>query len=220
MPEPKIKICGLTRREDAIEAVRAGVDYLGVVLVPGSPRARTPQEARRVVSGLGVPAVLVVAGMAVERVVETAETVGASVLQLHGDETPEQAAALGREGPWSVWKAIRVKAVGDVLRGLEAYRHAVDGVLLDGWHPTRKGGAGASFSWTRVGAVRDRFPPDLLLAAAGGLTPENVGEAIRRLRPHVVDVSSGVEVAPGIKSPELLAAFVRSARSELGTEAT
>jgi phosphoribosylanthranilate isomerase len=212
MTEPRIKICGLTRREDAVHAARAGADFLGVVLVSGSPRALKPHEAVKVVSGLGVPIVIVTADMGPSAVTAAAEPIGASVVQLHGEETPEEAADLGGRGPWSVWKALQVKDSEDVIRTVERYRGHVDGVLLDGWHPNRKGGTGASFSWSEVARKRDRLPDDLLLVVAGGLTPGNVEEAIRHLRPHVVDVSSGVEVSPGIKNPELMAAFVHAAR--------
>jgi phosphoribosylanthranilate isomerase len=212
----RIKICGLVRRSDAVGAVEAGADYLGVVLVPGTPRARSPEEALEVVSGLSVPVVAVVAGMAPGRVAMMAETVGASVVQLHGDESPEQAAAVGQAGPWSVWKALRVRDPRTVLRALEVFRGKVDGVVLDGWHPSAGEGTGTVFDWSQVESQRGRFPPGLIFAAAGGLTPENVGEAVRRLQHHVVDVSSGVEEKPGVKSHERMVAFVRAARGQTG----
>jgi phosphoribosylanthranilate isomerase len=209
---PSIKICGLTRREDAELAAGAGADFLGVVLVPGTPRALSPKAARDVLGGLAPPAVAVMADLPLDQAAALAETIGAAVVQLHGGETPAFAGDLKELGPWKVWKAIRVKGVEDVLRGLDAYGAVVDGILLDGWHPRKKGGSGTPFSWEEVAEVRGKVPEEVRLIAAGGLSPENVEEAIRRLRPHVVDVSSGVEERPGIKSPEKVRAFVRNAR--------
>jgi len=209
---PRIKICGLTRREDAELAAGAGADYLGIVLVPGTPRTLSPEMAREVVAGLEPSTVAVVADLPLDRTVRDAETVGAAVLQLHGEEHPTLVEDLRRLGRWKVWKAIRVKEVQDVLRGLDAYGAVVDGILLDGWHPRLRGGSGAPFSWQEVAEIRGRFPEGVSLIAAGGLSPENVEEVVLRLQPHVVDVSSGVEERPGIKHPGKMAAFIRNAR--------
>ena len=209
---PAIKICGLTRRQDAELAARAGADFLGIVLVPGTPRALSAEVARDVLAGLAPPAVAVVANLPLDRTVTAAQTVGASVLQLHGEEPPNLVGDLKGLGQWKVWKAIRVKCVEDILRGLDAYGAVVDGILLDGWHPRLRGGSGTPFSWGDVAEIRGRFPDGVHLIAAGGLNPENVEEAILRLDPHVVDVSSGVEESPGIKNSEKLRAFVRNAR--------
>jgi phosphoribosylanthranilate isomerase len=210
---PAVKICGLRRREDAEAAARAGADYLGVVLVPGTPRALEPESAREVLKGLPVPVVAVVADSPLDTVVEAAGILGAGVIQLHGREPPEFAAEVAAAGPWKVWKSVRVREVDDVRRGLDAYGEAVDGLLLDGWHPALIGGSGASFSWSEIGRMRSAFPEGLDLIAAGGLTPSNVEEAVRRLTPEVVDVSSGVEVGPGVKSPEMITGFIRNAKS-------
>lgn len=212
-PVPAVKICGLTRRQDARMAVEAGADLLGVVLVDGSPRVLTAREARAVAGDLGVPVVAVVADLPRDEAVRAAVEAGADILQLHGEETPAYAAGLKGSGPWEVWKAIRVRDAEDVGRGLAAYRGSVDGLLLDGWHPRRKGGAGASFPWREVAAeLRGVIPEGLRLAVAGGLDPDNVGEAVRVLAPGIVDVSSGVEERPGIKSREKVAAFIQNAR--------
>jgi len=207
-----VKICGLTRRDDARAAVRAGAAYLGVVLVPGTPRALTADEGRRVTEGLPLPVVAVVADALLSVVVQDATVLGAGVIQLHGEEPPAYAAEVRGAGPWEVWKAVRVTSAEDVLRGFEAYADAAHGLLLDGWHPSRRGGAGVSFSWEAVSKVREKLPPGLRLIAAGGLHPGNVEEAIRRLSPHAVDVSSGVEVSPGIKDWTKMAAFVGNVR--------
>jgi phosphoribosylanthranilate isomerase len=207
-----VKICGLTRREDARAALRAGAAYLGVVLVPGTPRALTAEEARGVTEGLPLPVVAVVADQLLSIVVRDATALGAAVIQLHGEEAPAYVDEVRGAGPWEVWKALRVRKAEEVLRGFQAYGDVAHGFLLDGWHPSQRGGAGVSFSWETVSKVRAALPTGLRLIAAGGLNPGNVEEAIRRLSPHVVDVSSGVEVSPGIKDWNKMAAFVGNAR--------
>ena len=216
---PRVKICGLTRREDALYAAEAGADYLGVVLVPDSPRYLDPAAARRIVEGLAPSAVVVVADLAVGAAAGVAREVGASVIQLHGEESPEVVALLRDAGPWKVWKALRVRGLDDVEEGLDRYGSVVDGILLDGWHPNHRGGTGRAFSWDEVEGVGRDIPPGVSFIAAGGLGPENVGEAIRRLRPHVVDVSSGVERSPGIKDPRKVSEFIHEAW-RAGQEAT
>ena len=211
-PYPAIKICGLTRPEDAGAAAEAGADFLGVVLVPGTPRAVTPEQARRIVEGLGVPPVVVMVDETLGEAERAAETVGARIVQLHGDEPPEYASSLAERGGWKVWKALRVKDIEDVLRGIGMYGGGVDGLLLDGWHPLHHGGSGLPFDWKAVEGIRSSFPEGLQFIAAGGLRPENVEEAVRRLAPHVLDVSSGVEVRPGVKSRSKIHAFIRNAR--------
>jgi len=209
MSSPKIKICGLTRRVDALHAAEAGADYLGVVLVPGTPRARTPEEAREILAAASRPGVIVVSDLGLSQLQGAAEQAGASVIQLHGEESPELAFGLRKGGGWKVWKALRVRSEADVLEGFSRFDGAVDGFLLDAWHPRKKGGTGRSFSWPGVAEVRESLPRGAILVAAGGLGPKNVREAVRHLRPHVVDVSSGVERSPGIKDPRRVEAFIR-----------
>jgi phosphoribosylanthranilate isomerase len=212
---PAVKICGLTRREDAEAALRAGADYLGVILVPGSPRGLTADRAETVTRGLGAGVVAVLADADPNAAVRDATTLGAAVVQLHGEETPAYAAEMGRAGPWEVWKALRVRNVEDVLRTFDAYGDVVQGILLDGWHPRHRGGAGVLFAWEEVSRLRAAFPPGIRFIAAGGLHPGNVAEAVHRLSPHVVDVSSGVETRPGIKDWTKMTAFVGKARRAL-----
>ena len=207
-----MKICGLTEPADARRAAAAGAEFLGVVLVSGTPRALTPQQARRVVAGLEASVVAVVADLETARVVEAAKHIGASVLQLHGEESLAEIARLREQGPWEIWKALSVRKVEEVLQGVDAYAGVVDGILLDGWHPRQRGGTGATFAWKDVAEVRGRFPDGIRLVAAGGLNPGIVEEAVRVLKPHVVDVSSGVESAPGIKSAEKVNEFIQNAR--------
>lgn len=213
MQEPGIKICGLTRREDVTHAVQAGADLVGVVLVPESPRFRTPAQARELLRDISVPGVIVAANMGLPELSAAAERVGADVIQLHGAESPEMVERLRNAGPWKLWKAIRVRTSADVREGVTNYSGVAHGLVLDGWHPGKLGGTGAPFSWEEVSRMRDEFPPDLELVVAGGLRPENVQEVIIRLRPQVVDVSSGVEVEPGIKGRDRVEAFIGKVRS-------
>lgn len=218
MFETKVKICGLTRRKDALHAAEAGADFLGVVSVPNTPRFQTPEEARALLDGIQLPSVIVVANLDLPRLMGAAEIVGAAVIQLHGDEPPDLVSELREGGPWEVWKALRVRGQADVREELARYGEVADGLLLDGWHPEKSGGAGVAFSWDGAVGVRDSLPPGLLFGVAGGLSPENVCEAMRRLRPHLVDVSSGVEEGPGVKDPSRVEAFIRSVRAAGGGE--
>jgi phosphoribosylanthranilate isomerase len=210
--QPKVKICGLTRREDALLAAEAGADFLGVVLVAGTPRCLAPGEARRILEGIPLPAVAVMADLAVAGAVSVARETGAAVVQLHGEETPDMVSEIRNAGPWRVWKALRVREARDVEAGLELYGDVADGLLMDAWHPCQKGGTGQAFSWEAVASLQPGFPARLTRILAGGLTPENVEEAVKMLRPHVVDVSSGVERRPGIKDRKKVGAFIRSVR--------
>lgn len=209
-PAPAVKICGLTRREDAELAAAEGAGYLGIVLVQGTPRALSISEGRKVVSGLGVPVVGVLSNPSLGEAVTSILELGASVIQLHGEEDPGFIRTLREEGPWTIWKALRVRDAGTLSREMAPFSPFVDGILLDSWHPEKPGGTGKSFSWADVESLRNDFPTGLRLIAAGGLRPDNVQEAVRRLRPHVVDVSSGVEKRPGIKSRRKVAAFIRA----------
>lgn len=219
MTEVRVKICGLTRPDDAAVAVEAGADLLGVVLVPSSPRASTPEDAARIRGDLDAELVLVTADRPVEELAAFARTAGADVLQLHGSEGPETLRRLRDRGDWILWKAVRIRSRDDAERALDCYAGVADGLLWDGWDPDRLGGAGSLFPWDEVASVRRAFPDGLTLIAAGGLTPTNVADAVRRLAPDVVDVSSGVEAAPGRKEPARIRAFIRSVRELRTTDA-
>jgi phosphoribosylanthranilate isomerase len=211
--EVRVKICGLTRREDAERAVSSGADYLGAVLVPETPRFRTPDQARELLTGTNVPSVIVFANQELAEILRAAETVAPAVIQLHGEEPPELVASVREGGPWTVWKALRVRDRLDVERGMRRYAGVMDGLLLDGWHAQKRGGSGVAFPWEEIAEVESMGGNDVLLAVAGGLTPENVGEAVARLGPDVVDVSSGVESRPGIKDQERIERFIRNVRA-------
>lgn len=211
MSLPRVKICGLTRREDAQAAVAAGASFLGVILAPGGKRTLSPEHAGEVLAALPATRVGVFVDAEVEEMQRSAVTARLDVLQLHGDETPETARAL-REAGWTVWKALRPRGGAEFTAGVARWAGAVDALLLDGWSPEAHGGTGASFPWREIAALRGRVPEDLALVVAGGLRPENVVEAAELLRPGVVDVSSGVESAPGIKDHDAIRAFVAAAR--------
>jgi indole-3-glycerol phosphate synthase/phosphoribosylanthranilate isomerase len=200
-----VKICGLTSVDDARAAVAAGADAIGLVFWPKSSRAVTVAQARSIASALPpfVTRVGVFVDASAEEMNGTAEAVGLDVLQLHGDEQPDLLPHLSRRSV----KALRV-GEGFDAHAVEPWR-AASGVLLDVKVAGSPGGTGQSFEWELAVPARDRTP---YLALAGGLHPANVGEAIRVLRPDAVDVSSGVESAPGRKDPAAMRAFVKAVR--------
>jgi len=198
----RIKICGITNEADARHAAACGADALGLVFYAKSPRAVSPEQARRIVAAL--PPFVTTVGLFVNeepnRIREIIDYCGLDVIQLHGDETPAQCLY----PPRRVLKALRVKGEASLV-GVENYQ--VSALLLDAWHPGSYGGTGCLGDWELAAQVAAKRP----VVLAGGLTPDNVAEAIRRVRPYGVDVSSGVESAPGQKDPEKVAAFIRNA---------
>ena len=198
----KVKICGLTRLEDAGWANELLPDYVGFMFAE-SRRRVTPEAAARIAEKIdqGVKRVGVFVNPAIDEIREVLDTCPLDVLQLHGEETPEFCEKTGIP----VWKAFRMRAP-EVLTELDAYR--VDAYLLDGWHPESHGGTKTTFPWEW--AERYDFE-DKRMVLAGGLTVQNVAEAIRRVQPWAVDVSSGVETA-GIKNTARIAAFMERVR--------
>jgi phosphoribosylanthranilate isomerase len=209
----KVKVCGLTGVAEALDCASAGADWVGLNFHPGSPRRVAPSLAAEIVSAL--PAACIPVGLFVDRpvgeVAETAAAVGLRVVQLHGDEPPEDLGALGL---LQIVKAFRLGGVAAVdrmaayLRRASELGRAPDAVLIDGYATGLAGGTGRAIAWD----VLDRLPPLPRLVLAGGLTPENVGERVARVRPWMVDVASGVESSPGRKDPARVAAFIRAAR--------
>lgn len=208
----KVKICGITRTSDAVLAQRAGADYVGAILSPGYGRSVAPEKAATFAAETGLPLVGVTVDEPLPALAGAARTAGVSVLQLHGSESPERLEAIRAEGAWELWKALRVRTAAEVEEALDLFGSVADGLLLDGWHPEHRGGSGVRFPWDLVEPLRPRFPSGLRFVAAGGLQADNVGEAVRRLRPHVVDVSSGVEITVGIKDAGRVRAFIDNAR--------
>ena len=204
-----VKICGITSVEDARVAVEAGADAVGFVLWPQSPRYLTVPAARAIAATLPpfVHRVGVFVDASAEVMRSAADLIGLDVLQLHGNEDLEALGPLPRRAI----KAVRVGPDFDAADALR-YEGRTAGVLLD----TRiegalPGGTGRSFDWSLAQALRQRSS---YLVLAGGLTPENVAEAVAAVKPDAVDVSSGVESAPGKKDPQKVRAFIRAARGE------
>ncbi|MBP7826180.1 MAG: phosphoribosylanthranilate isomerase [Verrucomicrobia bacterium] len=201
----KVKICGLTRVADARAAVAAGADMIGLMFYPGSPRAISLAQAAAIAAALS-PEVIPV-GVFVNpasALVKEAIAAGAlKALQFHGDEPPDFCTQFGL---MSI-KAFRVRDANS-LRVLPEY--PTDAWLLDAYTPGSRGGTGEMFNWDLARAAQVHGRP---LFLAGGLTPDNVAAAVRRVRPFAVDVSSGVESAPGLKDAEKIRAFVRAAKS-------
>jgi phosphoribosylanthranilate isomerase len=202
MTRPRIKICGLTRLDDARLAVQLGADALGFVFWPRSPRAIESDAVRRIVDALPpfVFTVGVFVNQAPDEVKRIADAARLTTIQLHGDEDAAGYAECGRH----IVKALPV-GPGFSLSAVEDLPAGVT-VLLDAHDPIRRGGTGRPVEWT-VAAAAARVRPIVL---SGGLTPENVQQAIAAVEPFAVDVSSGVESSPGVKDPARLRAFFDS----------
>lgn len=214
---PRVKICGLARREDALAAAEAGADYLGVVLTAGFGRSLTRAAAGRVLDGLDVAKVAVLVDESVDDALRAGEAIGAEILQLHGAEPVETVQALCERGDFGLWKAVRARSVDEVEDVVARYGPFVDGVLVEGWRHGAIGGAGLRLE-IDPDRVRAAVPSGTDFILAGGLTPETVSDAVARFRPDVVDVSSGVEAEVGVKDHERLLAFLNNARSSLRNE--
>ena len=199
----RIKICGITTREDAHAAIDAGADALGFIFVPASRRYLSRDAAASIIAGLP-PFVTPVGVFVNERrklILETIRRTGIRCLQLHGDEPPEETGGY----PIPVIKGFRV---GPDFDPAVLSAHRTGAYLLDTYVEGKYGGTGKRFDWNLAVASK-KFGRIIL---SGGLTPENVGEAVRFVQPYAVDVSSGVESAPGVKDPARIEAFIRAAR--------
>lgn len=208
----EIKFCGLTRARDVEEAVTLGCDYVGVIFA-GGPRNQTLQEAAQILRDSGNARRVGVFGA--PRAAELAHYVSSvplSVAQLHGDSSPGAVLAARAIGVSKVWGVASVVGgdFGDEVRELFL---TADAVVLDTRSVKGLGGTGRSFEWAAVVDKIGGLPRRAKLVVAGGLTPDNVARAIELLKPDIVDVSSGVESAPGIKDPILMSRFVEAARS-------
>ncbi|MDD2815861.1 MAG: phosphoribosylanthranilate isomerase [Thiotrichaceae bacterium] len=202
----RVKICGITRIEDALLAANLGADAIGLVFYAPSPRAVHIAQAREIVQAL--PPFVTTVGLFVNaKVAEVQQTLQAlplDLLQFHGEESPEYCAQFNR--PYI--KAIRMQASTDLVQLAREYATA-HALLLDTYVAGVQGGTGIAFDWQQVPR---EFSKPLILA--GGLNPENVQAAISQVRPYAVDVSGGVEASKGIKDPEKLIAFMRGAGND------
>ena len=204
MKRTRVKICGITRPDDAKDAVAVGADALGLVFYPASPRHVEIERAREIARA--VPAFVSLVGLFVDPepdfVREVCEAVPLDLLQFHGDETNAFCRGFGRR----FMKALRVKPGLDLNSAVSAYPDAC-GILLDTYVAGTPGGTGETFDWR---LIPSDFARPLILA--GGLTPDNVAQAISQCRPYAVDVSGGVEASKGIKDGSKLQNFLREVR--------
>ena len=200
----KVKICGITNLADGIAAADAGADVLGFVFCEQSPRCVSVEAAAAIIRAL--PPFTMKAGVFVnapeESVVRAIRECGLNLLQFHGDEAPEYCLQFGLMS----LKAFRIRDAAS-LQVLPKY--PTDAWLLDAYNPDKPGGTGETFNWDLALEARAWGRPIFL---AGGLTPENVAEAVQRSRPYAVDVSSGVEAAPGRKDHAKINAFIHAAK--------
>lgn len=196
---PELKICGLTRVADSAEAARVGARYLGVIFA-GGPRALDPERAAGVLEGGGraVRRVGVFANPAAPEIARVAAAVRLDVVQLHGDPTADDVEAMRRHFAGDVWAVCRI-AGEDIPAEFVALAEVADAVVLDTKRDGVIGGTGTAFAWRPIARVLTRRRGKASIVLAGGLTPENVTEAIALFAPDVVDVSSGVEREPGVK---------------------
>ncbi len=201
----RVKYCGITRAEDAQIAAQLGVDAIGLVFYPPSPRAVTIEQAWPVIAA--IPAFVTVVALFVNPEVGDVETVltelPIDLLQFHGDESAEQC----ERYDWPYIKAVRMQAGVD-LSAISAHHAQARGLLLDSYQAGVAGGTGQTFDWARV-------PDDIdcPIILAGGLAPDNVAAAIERVQPFAVDVSGGIESAKGVKDAEKMKAFMWSVNS-------
>jgi phosphoribosylanthranilate isomerase len=208
----RVKICGLTNPKDALVAAEAGADFLGFIFYPPSPRYVTPEQVQEIVTQIRsqspIPNLHLVGVFVDQRpeiVAQTLDFCGLDYAQLHGTEPPERVNTLMDWG-LSVIKAFRVRD-GTSLVEIERYRATA--YLLDAYVPGQPGGTGHTFDWALAMRAR-QYGPVIL---AGGLTPDNVAQAVHQVQPWAVDVSSGVEATPGRKDHDKLRQFIAAAKS-------
>ena len=205
MTRTRVKICGITRVEDALSAANAGADAIGLVFYAASPRSVTIEQAQKIVAAL--PPFVSVVGLFVNAANAEIESVLSQVkidiLQFHGDETPADCEQINM--PY--FKAIRVKPDTNLLQYALEFKSA-KALLLDAFSDAAYGGTGQQFDWNLI--PKKLTKPVIL---AGGLTPANVAEAIKQVQPYAVDVSGGVEMAKGVKDAVKTAAFMQAVSS-------
>ena len=214
----EVKICGLTRSVDAEAADAAGAAYLGVVFA-GGPRLQTASDARAILSGRRARKVGVFAEQSAEEIATIASTAMLDVVQLHAVSSVERIAAVRAATGLEVWAGVRT-ADGILGDETDALIDAADALLVDALVPGQLGGTGATIPWLALGESLDAMSMGARVVLAGGLTPENVAEAIDYVAPSIVDVSSGVESAPGIKDHARIRAFVAAVRDSQRQEGT
>lgn len=198
-----VKICGITREEDALDAIELGADFLGFNFYPDSPRYLKPDLAYQLLMNLprNIPKVGVFVNEKISKVIDLAIELELDILQFHGDEKASELNELGRD--W--FKAFRIRSEEDLA---EIPQYECDSILLDAYSAKAYGGTGHTTNWDVVRKAK-KFGKKIILA--GGLTPDNVELAIASVNPFMLDVASGVEESPGIKSRDKMAAFISRA---------
>ena len=196
----RVKICGFTHVEQAVSAGCLGVDAIGLVFYPPSPRNVSIEQAQRIIAAL--PAFTTVVALFVDeketKIREILSQVSIDCLQFHGNETPQACRLYNK----SYIKAVSMRESTDIKQLAKDYNDAA-GLLLDAYHPQAKGGTGQQFDW---GLIPEQC--DLPIILAGGLSPENAKQAVETVKPYALDVSSGVEVSKGIKDAVKMATFI------------
>lgn len=207
----RVKICGITNLIDAQHANECGADSIGFNFYAGSKRYISPVLAAAIVEpvGMRVEKIGVFVNASVKEIVEIEDAVQLDTVQLHGDETPEFIEELRGESDATIIKAVRIVPDFDPNGVLE---HRADAILLDAFSKDERGGTGETFDWEIARHVVELVGQVYL---AGGLTPENVAEAIRVVGPYAVDVASGVETSPGVKDRDKVAAFIKAAKEAI-----
>ncbi|MEP6850899.1 MAG: phosphoribosylanthranilate isomerase [Acidobacteriota bacterium] len=207
-----VKICGITNLEDARHVMDCGADQLGFNFYEKSSRHISSQDARRIVDALPVSSanIGVFVNKDIEEVLEIVKFVGLEGIQLHGDEDEFYISNLTKQTNKFIVKAFRVSSRSAIDDATESNAHYV---LLDGHSPTEQGGTGKTFNWDIAYDAAFLRPESVYLA--GGLNPENVAQAIRKIMPYAVDVASGVESSKGKKDPDKIAAFIKAAKEAL-----
>jgi phosphoribosylanthranilate isomerase len=208
----RIKICGVTLPDDAARVASAGADFIGLNFWPKSKRYVAPERAPMLASVIRSTGTAQIVGVFVDtdpdEVASVLAQVDLDILQLHGNEPPDEVAAIANLARRPLWKAIAAASVGDIER-LESW--PTDAIMLDAPSPGR-GGSGKPFDWAIAREAKKRHPARRFVIA-GGLSSDNVGAAVTQLAPWAVDVASGVETAPGIKDPAKVDAFIAAVRA-------
>jgi len=209
----KVKICGITREEDLKVACGLGADAVGFVVgVPSSPRNLTLERAKKLIRNVPifVKSVLVVVPKDIEEVLGLYSELKPDIIQIHGENPPEVSVLREKFPNVLLVRAVTVKSEAALLTAVEEAEF-FDAVLVDSHSAGRHGGTGVTHDWSISQRIREAIYPTPLILA-GGLNPENVKQAVKTVKPHAVDVSTGVETKPGIKDPKKVEAFIRNAK--------
>ena len=206
----RAKVCGVMTPRDAAVVAEAGADFMGVILSPGYARSVPHERALAIYEAAPARRVGVFVDAAADEVIRVAGALGLDVIQLSGSETTDVVARIGAAGGWGVWKTVHAGA--PLAEAAVPYAAVADGILVDSGDSGRPGGTGRTYRWEGVGRQVRGAIGSATFIAAGGMNPRNATAAVQALAPDVLDVSSGVEGAPGTKDPGRTRAFVRAVK--------